>query len=292
MDEWHVGDPEDWGDSVGVPDIPYMGYLNDDRDEKEPPRKPSRRPECNLADILGDEAWKLYQEFRDEDALIFIDRALSYDEDHSGNLNNKAIILDALERFEESLDCYNKSLQLRENTVVRANRAIMKKNWANALYRKNQNLEKATDLLNEAINELSNVENKEDLSQYRSLLKDIENRINSKTIYARQEEELKGVPREKLITIVGLNSYSTNKLPESGQTLKLVKEPENPHDKDAIAVYIDEKPIGYVANSIGTASSNSSRASELKKLPDVFYATYLFCYRSSYHLARLKNYIT
>ena len=28
MDEWHVGDPADWGDHVGVPDIPYMGYLD------------------------------------------------------------------------------------------------------------------------------------------------------------------------------------------------------------------------------------------------------------------------
>ena len=33
MDEWHVGDPADWGDHVGVPDIPYMGYLNNGTDE-------------------------------------------------------------------------------------------------------------------------------------------------------------------------------------------------------------------------------------------------------------------
>ena len=37
MDEWHVGDPPDWGDRIGVPDIPYMGYINggDDDDDKE-----------------------------------------------------------------------------------------------------------------------------------------------------------------------------------------------------------------------------------------------------------------
>ena len=37
MDEWHVGDPADWGDHVGVPDIPYMGYINneDDNDNDE-----------------------------------------------------------------------------------------------------------------------------------------------------------------------------------------------------------------------------------------------------------------
>ena len=39
--EWQVGDPADWGDSVGVPDIPYMGYIDgddDDGDDWEPPR--------------------------------------------------------------------------------------------------------------------------------------------------------------------------------------------------------------------------------------------------------------
>ena len=40
MDEWHVGDPADWGDSVGVPDIPYMGYLKDEEDE--PPERPPK----------------------------------------------------------------------------------------------------------------------------------------------------------------------------------------------------------------------------------------------------------
>ncbi len=35
MDEWKVGDPSDWGDYVGVPDIPYMGYINDDGYEED-----------------------------------------------------------------------------------------------------------------------------------------------------------------------------------------------------------------------------------------------------------------
>ena len=34
MDEWHVGDPADWGDHVGVPDIPYMGYINNEDDNE------------------------------------------------------------------------------------------------------------------------------------------------------------------------------------------------------------------------------------------------------------------
>ena len=33
MDKWNVGDPSDWGDSIGVPDKAYMGYLNGGNDD-------------------------------------------------------------------------------------------------------------------------------------------------------------------------------------------------------------------------------------------------------------------
>ena len=52
MDEWHVGDPADWGDHVGVPDIPYMGYLQDDDEEQKPGR-------VSKAHQLRVEAWAL-----------------------------------------------------------------------------------------------------------------------------------------------------------------------------------------------------------------------------------------
>ena len=34
MRDWEVGDPADWGDNVGVPDMPYMGYLREDEDDE------------------------------------------------------------------------------------------------------------------------------------------------------------------------------------------------------------------------------------------------------------------
>ena len=33
MDKWNVGDPSDWGDSIGVPDKAYMGSLNGGNDD-------------------------------------------------------------------------------------------------------------------------------------------------------------------------------------------------------------------------------------------------------------------
>ena len=51
--------------------------------------------------------------------------------------------------------------------------------------------------------------------------------------------------------------------------LKLVKEPDNSYDKDAIAVYVGSDKVGYVANSSKTNFSKSSMASELKNLPKI-----------------------
>ena len=33
MREWQVGDPVGYGNDIGVPDIPYMGYLKDNDEE-------------------------------------------------------------------------------------------------------------------------------------------------------------------------------------------------------------------------------------------------------------------
>ena len=70
--------------------------------------------------------------------------------------------------------------------------------------------------------------------------------------------------------------------------LKLVKEPDNSYDKDAIAVYFGDDKVGYVSNSKKTNLSKTSMASELKNLPNVSYAQYLMK-SNRYHIARLKR---
>ena len=47
-------------------------------------------------------------------------------------------------------------------------------------------------------------------------------------------------------------------------TFCLIKEPYNEHDRDAIAVYAEDKKIGYVANSSYTKYEMTSSASELQ----------------------------
>lgn len=92
--------------------------------------------------------------------------------------------------------------------------------------------------------------------------------------------------KKDLITIVG-TSFQKQVQFKEGMKLKLVKEPDNSYDKDAIAVYVGSDKVGYVANSSKTNFSKSSMASELKNLPKISYARYLTDY-FDYHIAKLK----
>ena len=105
MDEWHVGDPADWGDHVGVPDIPYMGYLQDEEKEQKPNR-------VSKAHQLRAEAWALRENGQFQDALNVINRALEYSR-HWKVLNVKAIILEDMGRYDEALRYYDLALYKR-----------------------------------------------------------------------------------------------------------------------------------------------------------------------------------
>lgn len=288
MDEWHVGDPEDWGDSVGVPDIPYMGYLNDDDDGEDPQRPPENNTSKSKADILGEEAWKLYNEFKDEEALVLINQALPYDQHHSNNWNRKGIILESLKRYEESKECYDRSISLRRDPVVIDNKARMIKDWCWDIYSKckDKDFRLATELLEEAIRDMSTIQSVEDVKTYRNLLETLEFRRDYYKMCRSQYESLMFIPKEELITIAGTKFYSCPKF-EKGMMFQLKKEPENEHDPDAIAVYYDGDKIGYVANSDMTSCDLTSKASDLKDIPDIAFAEYVMNYELSRHIARI-----
>lgn len=76
---------------------------------------------------------------------------------------------------------------------------------------------------------------------------------------------------------LGMNPYKVNRL------VKLVKEPDNPHDPEAIRVelpFIDT--IGYVANSVNTVFAGTYSAGRLyDKLEDYAYAQVMFITHSS-----------
>lgn len=73
--------------------------------------------------------------------------------------------------------------------------------------------------------------------------------------------------KEVLFTITGMNHYYGSEFLEKGMKVKLIKEPDNEHDKEAIRVELKGLgKIGYVANSPYTVIGESKSAGRMYDL--------------------------
>ncbi|MGN0677501.1 MAG: HIRAN domain-containing protein [Ruminococcus sp.] len=85
------------------------------------------------------------------------------------------------------------------------------------------------------------------------------------------------------VTITGLNHYYGKKPFEIGRIIRLIKEPDNEYDNEAIAAilpFIDK--IGYVANSTNTVYDGTISAGRLyDKIEDYAYGKVMFVTHSS-----------
>lgn len=92
-----------------------------------------------------------------------------------------------------------------------------------------------------------------------------------------------------MITITGTSFYTSSKFAVDDE-LELVKEPDNPYDCDAIAVYRNGEKVGYVANACDTAHPNTSHASDvLKRIPDHAHARFM-AYVHDYPIAWITDF--
>ena len=273
-------------------------YSSDNDDDWGSGYEPAYRPRKTPADRLGEEAWDLYMDFRDTEALNVINEALEYDDRHPNNWNRKAIILESLKRFGESERCYNRSLELRRSSKVSDNKARMLYDWAYELLEKSKKMRnglsklgEASDTITRAIDALPERGSEEDIEKYLGLRDSINFNRDYQKKYFANLRILGDNDIEKLFTITGIKHYGKTDL-YYHTPLKLVREPENEFDRDAIAVYMDDKKIGYVANNNSTAYEGTSLASQLKdkvqKEAKAEYLIYLDRYAEiQFHIGRL-----
>ena len=255
----------------------YSYGYDDDPDEIEV------NPTYSKRDEYANKAWNYYMEFQDEDALYYINLALDLDNRHSGNWNKKAIILESLKRYGESEECYNRSLELSKSNVVYDNKARMLLAWSHQLLEESKELPNGLSKLKEAekkivkaMNTLS-ADSDEDIDKYLRMKDSINFYIDYENKFQSNLETLKQYDKSELFTITGRQFYRNNIDLTPGLPLKLVKEPDNEFDKDAIAVYAQDEKIGYVANNDYTKSKLTSSASELQdKIEDTAQGNYLF----------------
>lgn len=91
----------------------------------------------------------------------------------------------------------------------------------------------------------------------------------------KQQKLINKYPKEELITITNNGDIEL----EQGMKFKLIKESDN----GSIDVYLDGNKIGIVANN--PVCNLTSKARDIKKLPDNCYAEYLCKYEYNYHVA-------
>lgn len=290
VDEWHVGDPADWGDSVGVPDIGYMGYLQDDEDE-DAPRHVTR------SQSLRREAWRLRNDGRLNDALSKINESLKYGDNWEG-LNIKAIILEDMGDYEEALHFYDRSLNISSARFVKDNKARLLERIAE---RQRYSLEygKALDNINLALKITSNEDDalhflagKRDIldamGRHREayVCNKLANRQNDLVDkFERQSKILKDTT-DMLICISGTRFYRPQASLAEGTVVDLVREPDHPHDPDAIRVELGGQIVGYVANSRNTLIDEVKSAFDIKDM-DFKKAKVLFVFMERYIVCKL-----
>ena len=278
MNEWHIGDPVDWGD--GWMDAQNWGHGHDD--EKEHHKGIEVDLTTRKINEYSKKAWNHYMEFQEEEALHYINLALDLNDRHANNWNRKAIILEGMKRYADSEKCYNKSLELSPQKLVYENKARMLLSWSHQLLEESKELPNGLNKLKEAENKIIKAMNalprdsEEDINKYLRMRDSINFYIDYENKFQRNLETLKGYDKFELFTITGRKFYRNNITLTSGMPLKLVKEPDNEFDKDAIAVYAKNEKIGYVANKDYTKYELTSSASELQdKIEDIAQGSYL-----------------
>ena len=241
----------------------------------------------------------LIEEQRFSEALELIDKLLLKDSASYENWYLKAVILDNLKDYEKSVEAYKKAIALNKDSEISLSMANTLYKWAKVTFFPDLEYEKALGLIDEA---LKVIPEGEDSSEFyflkgeilEALREPVEARKSYLTAYGEFdklkefEAQVEYLENNEDVLICVSGSYFYDYTPVPGQVVDLVKEPENEHDSDAIAICLDDKKVGYVANSEYTLLDSVKSASKLKGLiSDDARARILFVYLDEYIIAKL-----
>lgn len=247
-----------------------------------------------------EKALKLKGEGKLKEALGVIDEALKEDSNDFQNWNAKALILDELSDYEKSIECFDKALRLNDTDFIRKNKADALYGYAKVTFFPDADYEKAMRLIDKAFECLPE---DEDASEYyflkaeifESLCQPIETRIyylKAEGEFEKAEEissqlEFLRNSEDVLITVSGTNFFKGTDPFKKGVVVNLVKQPDNEHDSDAIAIFIADEQVGYVANSPYTLIDGVKSASEIKFIEDNQKAEVLFNFLERFVILRI-----
>ncbi len=263
-------------------------YIDSNDDSRQTKFKVSNTPKIDL----------LIKEKRFEEALDVINNLLKTDSNDI-NWNLKGIILNNLSEFEESIKCFDNALSLNSSRAIQLNKAKCLYDFAKITFFPNADYEKALSLIDDALN---TIPSDEDSSEYYFLKAEIYEAMNQLDesykcylIAYKEFDKLNEFESQKkylestndtLINVVGIDFY--NYSPNVGDIVDLVKDEDNEHDCDAVAVVVNNETRGYVANNEYTLIEEVKSASDIKnQINDNQKAEILFVYMGEYVIAKL-----
>jgi len=240
----------------------------------------------------------LIKEQKYDEALVEINKILQSDNDYS-NWNLKGIILDNLKEYEKAIECFDNALNINESSDIKINKANSLYNWGKLSFFPEGNYDKALRLINYGLEVLGESEDPSEFYFLKAeILEGLNDLVEAQKAYLIAYKEFDRLNElenqieyinntsDILIIITGCSFY--NFTPESGIIVILVKDIENEHDPDAIAVMNDESIVGYVANSDYTLIEEVKSASDIKNIMNNEQkAEILFDYIGEYTIAKL-----
>ena len=247
-------------------------------------------PKTNKIDHLIDE--ENYSE-----ALSVIEKTLKKDDVNYWLL--KSEIYGKQNEYEKSIDSINHALNIEESDEIKTSKANTLYKWAKVSYFPELEYEKALEFVENALKILPESEDPSEFYFLKGeILEALREPVEARKSYLiaykefnkleefENQVEYLNTTEDTLINISG--SYFYNFTPSDSMIVDLVKEDDNEHDPDAIAVYYENEKIGYVANSDYTLIDEVKSASKIKNsLNDNAQAKILFVYLDQYIIAKV-----
>lgn len=245
-----------------------------------------------------DRALRLIDDGKFKEALDLIE-----DDTSSEALNVKGIIFENLGDYEKSVECFKKAENISGEDKFRLNRANCLYRWAKVTYFPEGNLDRAMDLIDEALESLPEGEDSSEFWFLKGeIYQSLENLLEARKCFLKAEgrlQELKILEDElslfekygdeTLINITGTGFYRGLEPFSENAKFRLVRDLENEHDPDAIAVMDGSEIVGYVANSDYTLIFDVKSASDIKNMiGESSVARVIFVFQNEYVIARVE----
>lgn len=246
-----------------------------------------------------DKAMNLFNDKKYSEALDAINPETNKDYNY---WNIKGLIFDGLKDYEKAIECFDRSLNLNQSNETKSNKAHSQYNLAKDLHFPQMDNHRALDIITQAI---ANLTEDDDASEFwflkGEIFEGLGDNIEARKCFYRAENDLESLKdlenqltsfekysSDTLINITGYSFYEGIEPFKPKTILTLIKEPDNEHDPEAIAVMCNDKLVGYVANSDFTVISEVKSASMIKGLfKESIKAEVVFIYLNEMVIARL-----